>query len=482
MSPLKVTVLLADGTKGTYTVHKDSTYDVADDTKLISAITPTTGQEAVVPAGSLIEYTSIVDGAIKIKSVVTANAITAKSGDNYATVWNKTTKNFTYTTGGTTAVAASDAVLFVKKSSTGKYYAYNLRDLGTIPNTESNGVSVAYFKDSDTGLINAAYAELDDLPGSNTADNLYGIVTGYVGTRQNSDGDTVYQYTVAVGRDEDVTVSLKDTSTTFKAGDIVTFKETTSGEYASTDLTKIVDTSDTDGAVGGSFYAAAVKDYNESSRLLSYYASTTRANISSAYTNATTSSYTVSSDVKIYYVDEENNKQGADVGVAAYDPSTGYANAVFHLDTDGLVDVIIVETSGKGNLGYNANNSAAGGSFGTKTNGSVSLANPAAVAADSPKGAYKAEYSVSSAEAGTIITVTVTCTTAPASGTDTVTLTTDSNTHIAGSSEKVFEKTWTATSGDNGDGTGVVGVYSFTLGTDNIVQGDLKLAVASHAA
>ena len=84
---VELNLLLADGTEQTAYVHKDSTTDG-------TAPLTTRGQ---IPAGSLIEYSSISDGKVKVHKVAAAAAaITAADGVNGKDkVWNKDTKALT---------------------------------------------------------------------------------------------------------------------------------------------------------------------------------------------------------------------------------------------------------------------------------------------------------------------------------------------------------------------------------------------------
>ncbi|MEL4860438.1 S-layer homology domain-containing protein [Pseudoflavonifractor phocaeensis] len=374
MDPIKVSVLLPDGTEQTLNLHKDSLKSPGNAVTL-----------GDVPAGTLVEYSSISNGTIKLKSVAgqvansgAATPITATDAagtPGNARVWDKTAKTLTYSA-KLTAVASSDAALFilVDKNANGTwdagedFFAYNMRGVGNINNTATNGVKVAYYlKD---GQAVAAYMVLTAKPGSSTADTLYGIVTGYNGTRTLND-DTYYQYTVAVGRDEDVVVNVDDAST-LAAGDLVMFDEATDTKYTGNDGVKnstgdITHLVTATGVAQAKSDIVAVKDYNESNRLLTYYTDLARPSVTGEFTG-TMASITVDKDVKIVYVNAKDNEAGEEVGVGAFDASTGYANAVFHTDDDGIVDAILVETSGKANLDkYGSGKNAATTNFGSTT-------------------------------------------------------------------------------------------------------------------
>lgn len=412
MDPIKVSVLLPDGTEQTLNIHKDSVKNGAS-----AAVA-----RGDVPAGTLVEYSSISNGTIKLKSVAgqVANsgataAITATDAAGNARAWDKTAKTLTYAT-TSTAVASSDAALFilVDKNANGTwdagedFFAYNMRGVGNINNTATNGVKVAYYlKD---GQAVAAYMVLTAKPGSSTADTLYGIVTGYNGTRTLND-DTYYQYTVAVGRDEDVVVNVDDAST-LAAGDLIMFDEATDTKYTGNDGTKnstgdITHLVTATGTPEAKSDIIAVKDYNESNRLLTYYTDLARPSVTGEFTG-TMASITVDKDVKIVYVNAKDNEAGEEVGVGAFDASTGYANAVFHTDDDGIVDAILVETSGKANLDkYGSGKNAATTNFGGTAVVTLGAA-PSISASAGANAAYTTAYSNATPAVGAEFNVTVT--------------------------------------------------------------------------
>ena len=351
LNPWRVTVLLADGTEETLAVHKDSK----------------NGSSAVVKAdideGKLVKY-SMNSGKIKITEVKTGAAITGN--ENKGGLWDQDTRKFTYT-GTTTALANTDSVLFVKVND--DYYAYKLTDLGDIANTTAGRVATAFVNDDN--IVKAAYAELNKKPTGSSAATRYGIISSVVGTVEKE--DTIYtQLKVAVGEDEAMVINVvpeEVAAKTLKAGVIVTFEETTDSCYDEGTMT-VLDGSTT---IEDKGLAVAVKSY--SNRTLGYHLGT-KFNDSkkvfegykeAAFTTEGAVSEVVDKDVKIVYVNADDNKDGDEIGVSAFDTSTGYANAIlFDADDDGVVDVIIVETSGKKNLGDEA-------AFGVKTASSVAV-------------------------------------------------------------------------------------------------------------
>ena len=428
MDPLRVTVMLANGEKVTRTVHKDSTK--AANTALTAADLANAAYIASGNnAGILLEYSSLNETTIKIKALApVATAITGTGSSGAAKLWDSDTKELTYT-GTSKKVAASDAVLFVARDTApstpdgaitlnDSFNAYDLRSLGEINNT-ATGVKVSYFIDPTTGLVKAAYAILDAKPNSESADTLYGIVTKYVGTRTNDDDDTLYLYKVAVGQDEDLDVLVQNSASAIAVGDIITFDETSNKEYAPGDFTKVLTADDTPNS---NYYLAAVRDYNSSTRLMTTYGDTTRANATSVFAG-TAETYTLDKDVKVYYVNGADIKQGEEVGLGtSYNPNNGYANAILHKNAKGVVDVVILETSGNANLAKAGNNKkAATVGFGNKTGMNGVTLSTTSITAAAPKGGYTLSIgSVVNAEAGSVVTINVTCTTAPTSGVDTV--------------------------------------------------------------
>ena len=349
---VEVNLLLADGTEQTAYIHKDSTSNGT--TKLSS-----------IKIGDLIEYSSISDGKVKVYKVASdAAVVDAPVGGK---IWNKDTKALTYAD-NTTAVAASNATLFVLIDANGngtidateKTYAYGLRDLGNIALAQYNGhdQKIAYFLNDD-GLVSAAFLVTGSRPGSGTANTQYGIVTGYTGSFRDSD-DTDFQYfNVAVngGAVKEVKIeAVSEAAAIIKKGDLVTFDETTSGEYAPTDFDVLVTGDDTvitnpDNGKNGWVLGAVANTYNSSDNLLTYFTETWKNTTSNLYEGkGTAASATTDKDVKIIYVNGKDTKAGDEVGVGKFGTEKGYANILLHLDEDGVVDVMIVESTGEANL------------------------------------------------------------------------------------------------------------------------------------
>lgn len=326
---LNVKVRLADGTTAKYDVHKDTEKEVA--TALKGMSTPV-----------LVKYTMSGD-KIKVKEIVAEDT---KNLPTLEKVWNKTTKALNYS-GEKTLVATTDAVLFVKVDT--DYYTYNLRSLGNIAKTrlvEKTGVS--YFEKD--GQVVAAYMQLTGKPGSNTTTTLYGIITGSNGVRK--DDDTTYaSYSVWTG--EDTNILVEEDKASLAVGSIITFDQTTDGKYSTGDI-KAVSTYDKDAksyTLASGYNAVAVDSYNASKAILTYFEAT-KENENKTFVGVDPkASVTVADDVTIVYVDADEQDEGGDNGVDAFDSTTGNLNAIIHLNDDKVVDTIIVETSGKLSLG-----------------------------------------------------------------------------------------------------------------------------------
>ena len=339
------------------------------------------------------KYTLSGDDKVKITTVSsTSYKVDATSAG--ADVYNATTKKLTTASGTTTAVDAN-AVLYVKVGSS--YYAYNLRsakDIKATGTAGTNDVTVNFMlKD---GLVIAAYMELTAKPGTSTNNTVYGIVTDSVGTFEINN-TTYHKYVVAVDDNSDNNVVVNLESADLAAGDLVYFDVDANAQYngaanSGKDIIKVTGT------------AAAVKKFDAATKLITYYTSTERADINSAYTGTgDVQANTLDKDYKVIYVDKDGKKGGENIGVNEFDGTKGYANAILlDKDSDGLIDVIFVETSGKVNM-------ASSGFGGTKT---VTLVNTngTIAAVGGTNGAYEVTPSTTTPAVGATFTVTVKCT------------------------------------------------------------------------
>ena len=350
----KVTVLYADGTEETLNLHKDSyagktgnvenpiadgssgqVYNASDDTTLY--------------IGSVVKYTKS-NGKLKITEIVNArNSVTAPTGQF---VYDKDSKTLNYD-GTNKAVAASDAIFFVVKNSgdnstnvtaNDDFYVYKLRDMGKI-----SGQAYVNAVRNDNGQIKVGVAVMANKPTGASTDRVYGVVSSVIGSKKVGD-DTYKAYTVATN-DGSYDVYTNDT---FKKGYLVTFEPSSDNTYDNGDVKLL---SAYAASESQTYIEAAAKGYDTTNRILTYYLGT-KDNGQGIYEGYKTSAcaggdvnkpntYTADKDVKIFYVNQDDAKMADEIGINEFDSGKGYANIVFTVDSDDLVQVIIVETSNK---------------------------------------------------------------------------------------------------------------------------------------
>ena len=412
LSGLKLIVMTPDGEKHTVTVDKNSTKNDKDSADKLTS-------DADVAIGDLVEYSTLSNGSIKIKTLAkdadSKNGVATKVADTND-IWDKDSKKLQVTVGSTTGfVATSSAPLFVSVKGKGAasvdanadFYVYTLRDLGNIENKTGGEVTIQAYLDGSE--VVAAAVELKNKPSSNTADTLYGMVKSKEGIRKAPNGDDKTLYKVIVA-DEIIDVY---TDATLAKGDLITFDQTSNNVYDDDAFTQIVTADDT---VAADWTLAAIVDND--SDLLKYYAETKAADGATAE-NPSYDGKQVSTafdkDVTVIYVDADAYDVGDNVDYKVYDPANGYANAVFHVDS-GKIDVIIIETSGEANLAKagdkkDAGTTKFGPAIAAKPAEKVTLVNKnASIAADTGKaGAYTVELSDAEVEVGKDFTVTVKC-------------------------------------------------------------------------
>ena len=316
INPLKVAIMKADGSEVTVEVHKDSISD-ADSTDDLTA-------------GKLIKYTDVSNGKIKITAISTLVSSTASND----VVYDKDTKSFaTAANGGSKKVTATDAVVFVKKDS--DWYSYNVRNLDTIK-VASGTYNISTMLDDSK--IAVAYVELDKKPSGASSDTVYGIVSSENGTVKNGD-DTYTSFTVDDGTDTPKTVLIEGAGdTTLKKGDLVAFDLASDNVYATSDI-KIYaryasNTLSLNVANASNAFKGFAGEY-ESASILTYYAD--KANLL-AKTSPTT--VAVDDDVKVIYVDADDNKTVAETDVV-HDGISDKANFVAVYDNDDTSKSII---------------------------------------------------------------------------------------------------------------------------------------------
>ena len=322
-SPLEVKIMKADGTEGTYVLHKDSTTDGS---------TPVDKNNLTI--GTIIKYSDVSDGKIKVTEAAAPIESTIAEAGTAATdvVYDKDTKSFaTAANGATKVVTTSDAVVFVNKS--GDFYAYTVRNLDTISvtgKTTGNGdVKYSTASMQDDNKVVAAYVTLANKPSGASSDTVYGIVSAENGTIKNGN-DTYTSWTVQVddNRDNDKTVLVEGAGlTTIAKGDLVSFDVAADNVYAVGDLTVYKTAAGTTAQNGA--VAAYADEYDEAGQILTYFTGVTGGD---PYTGTGSTVKAVDDDVQIIYVDAEDNVGASAVGVNEFDAVTGKKNIVVVFD------------------------------------------------------------------------------------------------------------------------------------------------------
>ena len=345
MDPLKATFMDAAGTKTTLNISDKSS---------------TAGK--ALAAGDIVTYT-VVDGKAK---VTVKAAWSAKSTGDTSVLYNKSDKTFagvvtstdcvlftTKTTGDVASAGASKPVIVSEPK------AQNIRGLKDITANSKNYVYVT----NDDGKVVAAFINLQASVGVSTADTVFGMVTATNGTVEIDD---VYYNQYIVWAGEEITVNIdtdgsdgNGADSTLAKGSIYGFVVNSDNKYDDSTGFKLVskadlaksDVSSLDGftETKASADAVAVKNYDESEQLLTYYTTRTGDSTSPVDTSVVVTK-AVADDVKIIYVDVDGNKAGDDIGVGAYDAVNNYFNALIFINDDGVISHIVVETSGEGNV------------------------------------------------------------------------------------------------------------------------------------
>ena len=304
--PLEVKIKKADGTEGKFVIHKDSTLDGT--TKLSSKLAPADE----LPLGTLIKYSDVSDGKIKITEVVKSAALRANT-----TVYNKDTKSFE------NKVVTSEAVVFVNKTATahtaGDFYVYTIRNLDKID--VLSGFHTA--KILDDNKVVAAYVELSKKPTGASADTVYGIVSKENGTTKVDD-TTYTSYTVDVDTNTQKTVLIEgDSDTTLKEGYLVSFDEASDKVYSASDITIYLKNSASNEKSPNT--PAAIDEYDEKGQIVSYWTSNI-GNKDQLTTKA------LDNDVKIIYVSADDDKAAENNGAIEYDGVKKAMNAYIVFD------------------------------------------------------------------------------------------------------------------------------------------------------
>ena len=320
INPLKVAIMKADGSEVTVEVHKDSIEAANEDTELTT--------------GKLIKYTDVSNGKIKITEIVNTVASTVAEHATQV-VYDKDTQSFaTEANGNGKKVTATDAVVFVQKDS--DWYAYNIRNLDTIKVAGATTYNAATMLD-DSKVV-AAYVKLDKKPSGASSDTVYGIVSSENGTVKNGD-DTYTSFTIDDGTDAPKTVLIEGAGIeTLKKGDLVAFDLASDNVYATSDI-KIYaryasNTLSLNVANASNAFKGFAGEY-EAASILTYY--DTQDNLLHKTTPHTVA---VDDDVKVIYVDADDNKTVAETDVV-HDGISNKANFVAVYDNDDTSKSII---------------------------------------------------------------------------------------------------------------------------------------------
>ena len=334
---LEVKIKKADGTEGKFEVHKDSTKD--------GSVAVAAGD---LTAGTLIKYSDVADGKIKITHVY-APVTTTVTNNTTNTVYDKDRKSFSYSesTGATlkSAVVSSDAVLFVQKGS--DWYSYTARNLNDITVVGNKSGTAKTYNTSvvlDDGKVVAAFVTLDSKPSGSTSTTLYGIVSKENGTTKIDD-TTYTSYTVDVDASTQKTVLIEgDSDKTLKEGYLVSFDESSDSVYSANDITIYLKNSDNDLKKPNTM--AAIYEYDTKGEIVSYWDKKDDIGDKAKLTTKA-----LDKDVKIIYVDSEDDQAAEDNGAIEYDAVKNAKNAyIVFEDNDATKNVVAIFVDVDGNI------------------------------------------------------------------------------------------------------------------------------------
>ncbi len=338
----KAELLLADGTKKTVVLHKDSKIytDASHGLKTLLDKNTRIDSDNALNERTLVKYVEMSNGQYKIEECGTY--ATTSTSSTSTEMYNKDTK--TFTTGDTKTVTDGNCALFYTNSSN-EYKAANIRNLNTF--SVAKDKAYAYVTNSD-GKVVAAFIDMREKPSGAASETLYGIITND-GTVTNKNGDTYTMYNIWTGKDTVVYVDEPksdaddDKDTAFEKGQLVSFDESADQLYNIGDFT-VLDGTATVPAKG---QAIAVTDYNEKDKTITF-ASALKVD-GDAYVADGKTTKAIDNDVKIVYINADKDKAGDDgMGITSFDGTTGYANAMIVYednDTDKKVVAIIVNTN-----------------------------------------------------------------------------------------------------------------------------------------
>ena len=415
----KAELLLADGTKKTVVLHKDSKIytDASHGLETLLNKNAAINSTNALDKGTLVKYVEMSNGQYKIEECGTYTTTSASTE-----MYNKDTK--TFTTGGTKTVTDGNCALFYTNSSK-EYKAANIRNLNTF--SVASGKDYAYVTNSD-GKVVAAFIDMSAKPSGAASETLYGIITND-GTVTNKNGDTYTMYNIWTGKDTVVYVDgdQKDASDVALAkGQLVSFDESADQTYtqdkAGTHDFTILDGTATVPAKG---QAIAVTDYNEKDKTITF---ATKLKVEGdAYVADGKTTKAIDNDVKIVYINADKDKAGDDgMGITSFDGTTGYANAMIVYEDNNInkkVVAIIVNTNSD-----------------TDVLGNKTIASAKSVTKPADGTGYTVSVDKTKAVKGDVITLTFTSTVAAGATADKLTVTpTGATAATAGATSVTFE-------------------------------------------
>ena len=351
----RVELVLADGTKKTVTIHKDST--IYNDSTQVSgsAIGQGIGKvdkntpamkagdiKDALKVGDIVKYVEMSNGQFKVEEC--AKYDTAASAGTQ--LYDKDAKTFAGT------VTSGDCVLFYNNAdNTGKSvgdsdYKYEIKatTIRSLNNIKTVHSSTLYSASTKDGKVVAAYIDLGDRPSGATAATVYGIISADPVTT-NKDGDTYKLY--KVDTNEGTLDVYAETKTTLRKGDVVGFDKSSNNTYIANDFTVYYNQSDKTMSNG---MAVAITEYDEKAKTITYATEITKKTTND-YEATKKNTLAVDNNVKIAYINADGNKAGdTGFGVQAFNPANGYLNAILVVDTNNKVVGIIVNTNDDTNI------------------------------------------------------------------------------------------------------------------------------------
>ena len=297
-NPLKIKMMKADGTEATVEIHKDS-------------IPNAKNRNDYLKTGAVIKYSDVSNGKIKITEISAPVAVTSAQSKFY----NEDNKTFNG------KVVSADAVLFVNKTSTpataGDFYKYTARNVKSIDLKQGD----CYATIMDDGKVVAAYVTLASKPSGASSDTVYGIVSSANGTVKVGD-DTYTSWTVQVddNRSNDKTILMDSTSSYLDEGYLVSFDVASDNVYSQSDVTIYLKNENTDLQKPSTM--AAIYEYDAKGEIVSYWDTLRKiGNKDELITKA------LDKDVKIIYVNTEDDLAAENTGAIEYDAVKNTKNA-----------------------------------------------------------------------------------------------------------------------------------------------------------